>query len=388
MKRQIYGLLSLFLAGCAAGSSSSSSSTGSTTTTFQNPTNLQISAIAGAGTARDLVIGDFNGDAYPDIALLTDSGIYIYLSQSGSAWSTPTQIAATATANYRVGTLAGTSLVSFRDLNYLSFLTNNGSASFSESTLAGGGTTSPSSLAYAPSKTSSTSGFIFVAAGSSGVHFTTSRSGTTLGPSQTSVTSAITSPNVLKVLASDVDGDGYTDFALIPSISGAAIEFFKNTTDVSIANSASGSLTRQFSTSIQDAALVDMNGDSKLDLLLATSSGIECYTGSSSFSGFTINTTLTPSALSVPAANLVAADFTGDSKTDLFLTRSGSTAVFYTQTGSLTFSDITSTAFGSSLLSANTIKAYAADIDQNRSQDIVELKSDGSIAVHINNYKK
>ncbi|MDB5038783.1 MAG: hypothetical protein JWQ35_2311, partial [Bacteriovoracaceae bacterium] len=70
MKKNLHLLPFIFLlVGCSAAVNSSATNTlgGSVTTTFQNPTNLQIAAIPGAGIASQLLIGNFNGDTFPDI---------------------------------------------------------------------------------------------------------------------------------------------------------------------------------------------------------------------------------------------------------------------------------------------------------------------------------
>jgi hypothetical protein len=386
-------ILTIGLAGCSAagGSGGTSSSVipnpGNTTTTFQDPVNLQIAANTAAGTPRRLVIEDFNSDSYYDIALFTDSGVYVYLNNAGSAWSSPVLIAATSGQSYRVGAYANGDLISYRDGSYLSLLSNDGSGIFSETTLPSNATTNPAWLAYAPASSTAATGFIFAAVGTTGSSFITARSGTTLGPTQTTVTSSILTSAALKVLAGDIDGDSFVDFALIPTTGSAAIEFYKNTSDTSIASSPTASLTRSGNASIRDAVLVDMDGDSKLDLFLATSNGFELYSGAGKFTDFTFQSTFSPQSLTLQPISIAVADFTGDGRNDFFISQSGSTSALYTQTGTISFSDISSTAFGS-LLTRNTMAVYAADIDRNGYSDIIELKSDKSIVVHTNNLKK
>ncbi|MDB5038476.1 MAG: cell wall-associated hydrolase, partial [Bacteriovoracaceae bacterium] len=318
---------------------------------------------------------------------LTTTGAYLYLNQNGSSWAPAVQIAATAAAPYTVGTNTDPDFISFRNNAYLSLLSNNGSGIFTESTLASTSTSTslPASIAYAPAATTAKTGFIFLAAGAAGSHSIIQRSNTTFA-TPTGLTSSILPPNVLKVLAKDIDGDHFVDFALIPK-SGSTIELYQNTTDTSFPAAPTAILTRTAIDGIQDAAFTDLNSDGKADLLLATASGLQLYTGNGKFTGLTANTSVTPKAISTVASSIVPADFTGDGNPDIFMSVSGANSILLVQTGSLTFSDITSTAFGN-LLTGGTIAAYAADIDGNGYMDILELKSDGSIAVHTNNLKK
>lgn len=395
MKPVIFLIFTIFISSCAANSGGSGGSGGSstlnpgnTTTTFQDPTNLQISANSTSGTPRQLVIGDFNGDSYPDIVLLTDSGALLYINKAGSAWASPVDLSATLSQPYKVGTSDGADIITYRHGSYLSLLTNSGAGTFTETSLTTTPTLFPISVAYAPSKSTSKHGFIFAAAGATGSHFTTLRSGTTLGPSMTTINSSILAGNSVKVLAGDIDSDSYVDFALIPSSAGGVVvELYKNNADNSIDSSPTGTIARNGNSTVRDAVLADLNGDSKLDLLLATTSGLEFYQGDSKFTGFTFSSSFSPQSFSVPPTSLVAVDVTGDAGVDLFMSTSGATSALYTKTGDQSFSDITSTAFGS-LLTKNTIAVYTADIDQNGYPDLVELKSDKTIAVHINNLKK
>lgn len=370
----------------SGGASSSVPKPGNVTTTFQDPDGLQISANSSAGTPRQLVVADLNGDSYPDILLFTDSGVYFYANKVGASWENPSLLAPTSGQSYRIGVESAADIISFRNGSYLSVLTNGGTGAFTETSLSSNPTSSASSLAFSISKSSATQGFVFVAAASTGSHFICSRSGSTLGTTTTTIASSIAAGNVSKVLSGDLDGDGYSDFVLLP-LSGSTVELFKNNSDSTIDSSPTGTITRDGGGSIRDAILADLDADSKLDLLLFTSTGMEAYLGAGKFSDFTFSRTLSPSSLSVAPMAAVLSDVTGDGEKDLFFAQSGNTSILRTRTANLVYSDITATAFGS-LLTANTIAVYAADIDQDGFKDLIELKSDKSIAIHINNLTK
>jgi len=238
-------------------------------------------------------------------------------------------------------------------------------------------------LAYAPNATANTKkGFVFAAA-EIGNHFSEQQIDLLFQGTGTNRPEFLPEAGA-RVLAGELNGDTFVDFILVPASGNIDVQIYKNASDASIGFQAA--INRTPTTAIQDSTLVNLVGDANLDLLLATSAGVELYENKGNFS-FTVNATLTPTSLSVSATRIIATDLTYDGTVDLFMSRSGSTSVFYSQTGTLTFSDITSTAFGSSSLTSGPIKIYAADIDSDNVLDIVELFSTGAVTVHINQFE-
>lgn len=381
-------LTSALWVSCKAQTGSDGNLGGGTTTSFTEPSLLQISAPGGYPAAIDLVIGKFNNDDYADLAMLTDQGVLVYLNQGGTTWSGPVAISETLTAHYSVGVgadLDGDSkslwdLILFRQNSQLEIFQNNGSGAFSRV-----GTQPQSgilnSLAYAAAKTSGANQGIIFGVTSATNHFYYKQ--TSFGFSSVYAMDNASALSPTKVLAGDVNEDGYRDIVLVPSTSGSNVLVYKNTSDSGLDSPLGFS---RYSAATNDAVLKDVDKDGHLDLLIAGDSGLELYLGTGSLTGFSLSSVLNPSTYSVVATSVVVGDVTGDGKNDLFMSRSGKTPVLYTQSSALSFSDIASTAFVSGALSRTTSKVYAADIDGDGILDLLELKSDGSIAIHINSF--
>ena len=389
-------LISIFITSCKAVGGSSSN--GDIVTTFENTSGLQISAISGQGTARDLLVGKFTNDIYPDIIELTDSGAFFIknnlANSTVTSWIVPSNstqaIAATSAQAFTNGIAKDLDGDGILDLvlyktGKMIILINDGSGNFSETTNTTSTTGTMISMAFAPKAADAKKGYIMGAI-SGGSHFAQEiTSSTSFGSliNNGFLNGSITGP--IKVLAADMDHDGYTDFVMVASAQSEPVQIFKNTSDTSF------TLDTQFSrtpnTTVSDATAVVLTRTNYPDLILSTSAGVELYknTTTSAFN-FTESTVLKPSALSVAASTFVFADFTMDGLKDFFFTRSSAKSLFYSQTSTLSFSNITTTAFGtnSSLLTADPVRAYEADIDGNGVPDLLELYATGQIVVHMN----
>lgn len=369
--------------------------TGSTTVTFENTADLQIAAESGIGAGNALVIGRFSNDSLNDIVLLTQSSGALYYKNANGSWNSPAAITATNAQNLTVGVGANLDSGTLIDLivdgpSIQPSIVLNGGAdggSFgSSTTFAPTGGSEPTAITYFRKSASATQGFAVVATSNTN-HFYADQSAGTWGSETTTSGSAVSNETGVKVLGGDIDGDGRSDFALIPRTGTNSVEFWKNSADSSFTNV--GTLTaRSRTATINDATLTDMNDDGKPDLILATTAGLELYVNASTSGtiSFTVSTTLTPSEISTNATTIVVADFTGDENPDIFLTRSGAKGILFSNNGSLVFSNISTGSFGtdSALLVSDPVRAYAADINNDGAIDLIELSSTGAITVHKN----
>ncbi len=380
--------VSLIWAGCKVNTDDSGDLGGTDSTTFKKPSALQLAAPSGYPAATKLLTGNFNGDDYQDLVMLTESGVLVYLAQNGSSWQSAQLISETASARYSEGiaedldfdSSANLDLILFKQPTQAQIFLNNGDGTFT-SRVVFPRSALLNSLAYAPAKgTNKKQGLIYFATNLTN-HSAVQQSDFVFGSDISLDNADISSP--LKALSGDINGDGYNDIVVVPSSGAEKIQIYQNTNDATF--SLATTLTRNYTQAPLDAALVDMNKDGKKDLLISSSRGIELYLGDGSFTGFTLSSALNPSTVSVAATSFTVGDFTGDGKEDLFMARS-STSLLYTQSNSLAFSNITDTAFSTGNLASGTNKVYSADIDGNGVLDLLELKTDGSVAVHINNF--
>lgn len=365
------------------------SSSGSTTATFVKNTTLSINL---AATCYQLLLGKFTTDSYNDMIVLTNGGPRFYQNQSGTSWASAANISNTSGLDYTVGVAADLNNDSNHLLDLILFGTSvnlvtvlNGGSSggtFASSTATTTTATSPQSMTYVAHSTSATQGFAVIGAGGSGHTFVSQTSGS-WGSSNAASGSAVTPETGVIVLAADINGDGKQDFAIVPRTGSNPIEMWINSGNSTFVLD-SVTISPASTHTIRDAALIDMNNDSKPDFVLATSSGLVlqlnartsttslAFTESSALSGFTGN-----------FVSMAVADFTGDSRPDLFLGRSGTTGALISQTGTLVFTEITSTAFSGDLATAPN-RAYGVDLNNDGRLDIVELNSGGTVTVHIN----
>ena len=403
--------LALSLIGCSFSGTNSSSggSTGSgdgdTTTSFQLVTtwSVDISAISpGQGNLVDAFAGEFVNDAtdYPDLVLLTQSGAYLVqnkLSTSNNGWFAPSRIEGTETA-YSAGLAFDFDLSSSSTLDLLLF--RNSPASFQIFKNSGTGVFSLEStqsrvvnavsMAVAPYKTRSASNnkLNILSADESNSHqaFLVSSDAIQSGSLRNVGVSVL---GGLKSLSADLNGDNFQDLLLVPSDGAQDIMIFKNIDD-DVANFTEvlNAFSRPNSSDIRDAVLADFNADGYADLLLATASGLELHlnTTSNGSMEFTYSTALNLGETApTTAIQLLYANFTEDAFYDLLVLRSGSAApILYAGTASLTFRNITSTAFDVSTLPLNAVKALSVDVDQDNVNDIILLNEAGDILVYFN----
>ncbi|MBN8555649.1 MAG: VCBS repeat-containing protein [Deltaproteobacteria bacterium] len=381
------------ITGCKA-TNRTSGDNGDIITTFNNTTGLQISAISGQATSRDLLIGKFTNDIYPDVVELTDQGAFFIKNNSGASWTVPANstlaIAATSAQAFTHGIARDLDGDGILDLvlyktGEMIMLINDGNGSFSETTNTTSTLGTMISMAFAPKAADAKTGFIMGAI-SGGNHFVQEvTSASAFGTYTTNAFLGGTIINPIKVVAADMNHDGYTDFVMVPSAQSETVQIFKNTTDTSIVMDTQ--FSRVPNTTVSDATTSVLTRTNYPDLILTTSAGVELYKNTTTAAlDFEQSTVLKPSTLSAVADTFVFADFTMDGLKDFFFTRSSAKSLFYTQTSSLVFSDITTTAFGAttSLLTAGPVRAYEADIDGNGVTDLLELYATGQIVVHMN----
>ncbi len=404
MKELQPALLSVFLmvvalGGCAANSSSGGSSTpGSTSTSFTRPSGLQVAADSSLGVAHGLIIGRFNDDDYNDIVMLTSSGAYLYLNQLGSSW-VRSAVAGTESLNIEAGDKGdidvgdeGNSnadssgvddLILSQQNSNVHLLQNDGSGNFTVRS-SYPSIEDVSGLAYATKAAASagTKGFAFVGLNSS-THYALRQSDLLWDPSPFDVTLAqpLAGAANVRVGRGDFNQDSVTDFLLVPTVGNLNLLAIKNTTDTSL--SLGATITRSLTDGISGFAIADINSDSRPDILLATTAGLELLLATDSFV-WESSDLVNPTNFSTIGNSVAVADFTGDGNADIYLGRSAGSGELYSQTGSLIFQDITSAAFGSSSQGSTSFRVYAADLNNDSEMDIIELSSAGRINVHIN----
>lgn len=375
-------LVSLCIAGCAASDSSTNRAPGTTSTTFTTPSGFQISPQSGQSTASHIIFGYFNSDDFLDMILLTGSGALLYTNNSGTSW-TRSEISATTGADYSAGVASDldgdgdSDLILYKNSTGLETYKNDGGTFTKIAELAR--SENSEMLSYSPAKNGGNLGYILTA-NSTGNHFVLKQVSFLLNQdTAANVGNSIPKESGVMALQADFNGDGYIDSALVSSSSGSPVQILKNTNDSSMAEIQS--FSRSFSGTVRGSMIADLDGDGNRDLLLASSSGIELYTGNGDFT-FSASTELSPDIISISASDIVAADFTGDGLLDLFAGRSSSTAKFYGQTRAMVFQDQTSSALGS--LTSNAKHVYARDLNNDNELDAIELFSSGKIAIHVN----
>jgi hypothetical protein len=380
----LFCLLSAVIFIEACGAHGGSSGTGSTTATFTKSTAL---SFTNTSTTPSLLFGKFTTDSYPDMVFVSNLGADFYKNTNGSSWATKVNLDST---GFTVGVAANlnTDSNSLLDLvlynsSQLYTILNGGASGGSFGSLSAGlalVANPAQSLAYAPKSTAG-AGFVIVASSGAQQSWVSQSSGTLSGETAAAGSNVGLAESGVRVLAGDINGDGKNDFVFIPKTGSNPIEVWTNSADTSFVLSTP--ITTASANAIQDAALVDLNGDGKLDIVLATNSGLNLYLNSSSSSvSFTTSTAL--SGFTGNFKSMVVADFTGDGKQDIFLGKSSSTGSLLTQSGTLSFRDITSTAFSNDLASA-PLHVYAVDLNADGKLDLVELSSTGVVTVHLNN---
>lgn len=380
-------ILSLALTSCSALSSGSGTgSSGTTTTTFTEPTLLQITPEEGQANAVKMITGRFSNDIYPDLLLLTEGGAILYEISSLDNSLTVTRREITGLDGKNISDAVAENfdgdddglddLIVYEDDANLRLYLNGGSGVFTlQATLSPGATVND--LGYIPSTTVASTGFLIGARDTLGNHFTATI--------RNSVLAALTNRaeltgSAIRALVAKFLGNATSDLLLVPSNASLDMQAYTNSSDTSL--SFTKTFDRPTTNSVQWIEAINLTGDTKPDLLLATSGGFELYTNAGSFNFTTVEEENFD--LDIVASKFLIADFTDDGNYDLFMSRAGDSSLFYTGLGSLNFSDITSTAFGTDSLDDGAIDLLSIDIDQDSALDIVQLFDDGRISVHIN----
>ncbi len=375
---------------------------GSTSTSFVAEAGFQLGNIAGAGDATQIFAGKFTNDVFPDVVVLTKAGgAYFYENNDGTGWNSRVSITITQGENYSAGVARDLDLDGLLDLalflqsTQLHTLRSNGDGTFSNFTtfnLAGissGRTVNAMAMApfvYASDADPARNKAWIFAATSLGESFYANQSlGNWTAGSLTSFSGTDYQPeDGTRVVATDFGGDNYQDFALMSRSAGRPIYLIRNTTDTSF--SSVNTISPPSSATNSDLISIDLEGDTKQDLLLATSSGLQLYVNEGDYN-FTESTKLRPATLGVNAISVLAADFTQDRNVDFFLTRDGANSVFYSQVNELIFENQSSEAFQTGALAESGVMAASADLDNDGDLDILELFLDGSVNVYINQYE-
>jgi FG-GAP-like repeat/CARDB/Beta-propeller repeat len=153
---------------------------------------------------------------------------------------------------------------------------------------------------------------------------------------------SIASAAYFKPALGDLDGNGLPDLAI--GISSGNIQVFLNSGTLAsptwVAAPTSWNITGACSSTLATPALVDVNGDGLLDMVVGTASRVCIYqnTGSKTQPQWTRNTTWEASLAGLPTGRNYAvalADLDGDGKVDLMIGENNATVVGYQNTGTI-----------------------------------------------------
>lgn len=341
----------------------------------------KIQPLPGQSDALEILVGPFDFDSYPDLVLVTETGSYFYRNDAGKGWKPRTTIAA-----FSIGTptyVLGTNLISkggiwdliaYFESSHVGILKNL--AKVSDANTLGTFSLQSSLFKNAQVNSMAYGSGIFAATSSIGNHFyaTVNASGNFVGGG----TAWTAEGSGKKVLSRPLDGDSRSDFVYIPENGNVGIEVYRNVDGTSLEKKFE--VVRSQTSDYRDAALANLSGDARWDLLVATDTGFEFFQGEPDFKFQETNLT---APLSLKAKRFVLAPITADSTLDIFAATDGK-SVLYSQVSPLLFQNVSSVAFGGSTQFEDAIWVSVADLNQDGKLDLLELFIDGTILVHMN----
>jgi hypothetical protein len=185
-----------------------------------------------------------------------------------------------------------------------------------------------------------------------------------IGPAQ-----ILPSPDSQEAAAGDIDGDGFVDLALAKG-AGSSAEFYLNVPETPSSTKRKLSETPTAlgaAIPASDLALVDLDGDADLDLVMANNTG----EGSAVFQNGGLGTFTRFATIDAGTSNgVAAADFDGNGLVDLVFANSGSGTVYLNGSGG-TFTR------GAVLGSDDSRKVVALDFDLDNLPDLVFANANG-----------
>lgn len=253
---------------------------------------------------RQVAVGNFNGDSYPDILAWTDSGLWGIPGNGDGTFGTPEQILSTAN---------GALLADFDNQNMADFVVINGNNT--SVTVYSGASAYATSASYPITTDGSLIDSLkamdinndgykdIVATTNTGLWAITSNgSGGFSAPIH-----LVNSTN--QIFSADLDNDGKPDY-VTKDPSGTGVDVYlssQNYTETDIAATGDGS-------TITGVSIVDFNLDGKLDIVATSSTGTWVLTGNGDG---TFNPVLELVVPGSGAPQIAAADFDGNGTTDI-----------------------------------------------------------------------
>lgn len=196
---------------------------------------------------------------------------------------------------------------------------------------------------------------------------------------------------VVEILSADFNDDGVGDFIVVGETSAEVLRGAAGKTYTSVLVNLARDLTRE----IRAARSVDLNGDDRPDLLLATNRGFEYWQNNgaegSTISFQTQDINVIDSVTDVLEFEVV--DLTEDLIADLVVLSDSQGLLFYSGRGNRVFSNLTEIAFetaglarpfGEGSLASEIVDFAVGDIDGDRVQDLVIVNDSGRLSVFFN----
>lgn len=336
---------------------------------------------SGVGSATALIIANFTNDSYPDIVLMTQSsGTILYKNTDGTVYASPEQLSISSTgfsagASISSGFIAaeqGTGTLK-KILNTSGVLTQDSAFSFA------GGVTPSLAASFDGTRTYV---FAFV---DPGTPYITEVQAASFSAATVQANLAGRSGKVLSV---SLNSDSYPDFMAVPSTGADTIRIYRGRSLAEPILVDGTPVARTTATDIIDFDLAQFVGTTASDLMIMTAAGFELYRNVSTTSEFLFASNALAVSLTATGTKFVSADFVNqEGKMDLLIANETSGASLFKQReDSLSFEDVTATAFEGAQ-GSGAIQIYAADVNGDSYVDIVELFADGSIEIFINNLK-
>ncbi|WP_448702315.1 FG-GAP-like repeat-containing protein [Mucilaginibacter sp. AW1-3] len=185
----------------------------------------------------------------------------------------------------------------------------------------------------------------------------------------------------------DIDGDGKLDLAVANS-SGTTVSIFRNTATKGIINSASFASKFDLSTGVTPTqiALQDLDGDGKPDLVVASQSGKTVSIYHNNAVNGVINASSFGPKIDFPAGNspvsMAIGDIDGDGKPDIVISNGGSISILLNKSVTGAFNNSSFAPKYDITISIHSI--VLADLDRDGKLDIAGTNSTGIVSVMHN----